>query len=138
MSNLHSDLQSWLDTATADLAEHSKMRVVEDVVRHYEEVFEERLAAGDTDRDARWRALRSLGDPQKAQKRNRRIYLTNDDMANLDFYRGSNTQKMGDFASPLGAAIVTIGLPVCLILGFFLPEVFFHPIFAGSILLFAL
>ncbi|MCB9782303.1 MAG: hypothetical protein H6751_05000 [Candidatus Omnitrophica bacterium] len=68
MSNLHSDLQSWLDTATADLAEHSKMRVVEDVVRHYEEVFEERLAEWRyRGSNARCKALKSPQDPSKGE-----------------------------------------------------------------------
>ncbi|MCB9782305.1 MAG: hypothetical protein H6751_05010 [Candidatus Omnitrophica bacterium] len=64
------------------------MRVVEDVVRHYEEVFEERIGEGLSAVDAHAAALDSLGDWFKAKSFYGRRFLTKNDLHYLRYLAG--------------------------------------------------
>ncbi|MCB9782302.1 MAG: hypothetical protein H6751_04995 [Candidatus Omnitrophica bacterium] len=92
-NELHPDLQSWLDTATADLAEQSKVRVVEDVVRHYEEVFEEAFGSGLNPELSNEVGLTALGDPAKAAKKYGKTYLIRSE---AEFLRENSSADQGD------------------------------------------
>ncbi len=77
MTDLHSELQSWLETATENLAPEGKARVVADVVRRYESrVQEELVQSGEDLMVSEKLALKNLGDPVRAGKEFEEMYLT--------------------------------------------------------------
>lgn len=69
-------LQIWLRTATRDLGRVAKWRIADDIEAHYTRALEASMESGNDEVIANVRALKALGDPERARKRFAKLYLT--------------------------------------------------------------
>ena len=76
MTDLHPELQSWLETATKNLAPEGKARVEEDVVSSHELRVLELVQSGEELVTSEKLALETLGDPVRAGKQFEETHLT--------------------------------------------------------------
>lgn len=69
-------LSFWLDIATAGLCDDAKERVTKEITAHYTDAMEHAKERGLTGLDAEESVIAALGDPKKARREFKRVYLT--------------------------------------------------------------
>lgn len=119
LPDLDPRLKSWLKTATENLAEDGKQRVIAEITSHYEEALSDRLAEGMAPDVAHESVMRSLGSPQTASKQFRKVYLTEEEVKTLDRFRGVWVGPAIESAGgekALGFVMLVLAAPVVLVL----------------------
>ncbi len=84
-------LFEWIEFATKGLWIGAKRRVCQEIVSHYVDALQDKLACGSSIEDANSEALTSLGRPRVARKGFRKTYLTENDINALGPRKIPNT-----------------------------------------------
>lgn len=98
-------LHAWLDKVTRGLSEDACERIRDDIMSHYQDVYDEARMSGQCISDANEKAYGSLGSARVARRGFRRVYFTTRERERLNLLFGSFFNRQT--ASIFGWAFVT-------------------------------
>jgi len=90
MDSEWSQLNDWLKTATEDLCWAATNQIQEEIIEHYRDMLDDLARDGIEGLDAHCEAIDRLGSPAEANKRYRKVFLTEEEEEKLEKMSGTH------------------------------------------------
>ncbi len=108
---LNEEVSFWIMTATQGICRSDKERIQKEIGEHYSETIQENLDAGMTYLQAQKAALFALGNPKKARKYFRRMFITEKEAKSLVRFMSRNRV----YCFPIGFFLIFMALSALLL-----------------------